>query len=65
MEKKTDSVPVPAPELTVRKGRKPWEITIEEAEEEGRRLRARHQAADRIAAPLFAQQLAETDDSEN
>ena len=58
MEKKTGSVPVPAPDPTAtRKGKKPWEMTIEEAEREGEELRATYEEADRIASPLFESQL--------
>lgn len=37
---------------------KPWEITGEEARQWGDRIRARREAADRIARPLFVAQIA-------
>ena len=42
----------------------PWELTKEEARAEGERLREELRAADRIAAPLFAKQLADMDAEE-
>ena len=43
---------------------KPWEITPEEARAAGERKRERLRAGDRLAAPLFARQLAELDDAD-
>jgi len=44
---------------------KPWEITVDEARAAGERTRARHEAANREAAHLFAQQLAILDEQED
>ena len=38
-------------------GKKPWEMTTDEARAEGERLRDRLRRADQIAAPLLAAQL--------
>ncbi len=46
------------------RGRDPWELTEEERNAEGERLRARREQADREAAPLMSLQLLEAEAEE-
>lgn len=40
---------------------RPWDLTIEQASAEGERLRAERERADKLAAPLLAQQIKDYD----
>lgn len=39
----------------------PWDLTVEQARAEGKRLRPRLEEADRIASSLFAEQIKDYD----